>query len=137
MKKVALAQVFSCEFREISKNTFTERLWATASKMGKRIKNRAKMEEAFLVLFIVLYGTATLNKSQNIPKIYFTNTHDIYCSSTFSMFQLNSNDFRVFSINMSFTCILSNVLVLWYLMFLCSGSMKCYACWYVHPPTRL
>ena len=33
IKKETLAQVFSCEFREIAKNTFfTEHLWATASK---------------------------------------------------------------------------------------------------------
>ena len=32
IKKEALAQVFSCEFCEISKNAFlTERVWATAS----------------------------------------------------------------------------------------------------------
>ena len=32
IKKETLAQVFSCEFGEISKNTFfTEHLWATAS----------------------------------------------------------------------------------------------------------
>ena len=32
VKKETLAQVFSCEFCEISKNTvFTEHLWATAS----------------------------------------------------------------------------------------------------------
>ena len=32
IKKEALAQVFSCEFCEISKNAFfTERLWTTAS----------------------------------------------------------------------------------------------------------
>ena len=32
IKKETLAQVFSCEFCEISKNTFfTELLWATAS----------------------------------------------------------------------------------------------------------
>ena len=32
--KKTLAQVFSCEFREISKNNFfTEHLWATASKI--------------------------------------------------------------------------------------------------------
>ena len=31
-KKVTLAQMFSCEFCEISKNTcFTEHLWTTAS----------------------------------------------------------------------------------------------------------
>ena len=34
-KKNALAQVFSCEFCEISKNTFfTEHLWTTASADG-------------------------------------------------------------------------------------------------------
>ena len=33
IKKETLAQVFSCEFCEISKNTFfTEHLWATASE---------------------------------------------------------------------------------------------------------
>ena len=33
IKKETLAQVFSCEFNEISKNTFfTEHLWVTASK---------------------------------------------------------------------------------------------------------
>ena len=33
IKKETLAQVFSCEFREIAKNTFfTEHLWVTASK---------------------------------------------------------------------------------------------------------
>ena len=34
IKKEVLAQVFSCEFCEISKNTFfTEHLWATASAL--------------------------------------------------------------------------------------------------------
>ena len=33
VKKLTLAQVFSCEFCEISKNTFlTEHLWAPASE---------------------------------------------------------------------------------------------------------
>ena len=37
MKEETLAQVFSCEFCEISKNTFfTEHLWATASLHKKR-----------------------------------------------------------------------------------------------------
>ena len=37
IKKETLAQVFSCEFYEISKNTFfTEQLWATASKKRKK-----------------------------------------------------------------------------------------------------
>ena len=35
IQKETLAQVFSCEFCEISKNTFfTEHLWTTASKMN-------------------------------------------------------------------------------------------------------
>ena len=38
MKKETLAQVFSCEFREISKDTFfTEHLWATASLQCKHV----------------------------------------------------------------------------------------------------
>ena len=56
MKKETLAQVFSCEFCEISKNTvFTEHLWTTASRsrfnllgvfyyIGKqRLQQRKKM----------------------------------------------------------------------------------------------
>ena len=36
IEKEALAQVFACEFYEISKsNLFTEHLWATASTLGK------------------------------------------------------------------------------------------------------
>ena len=36
IKKETLAQVFSCEFCEISKNTyFTEHVWTTASIYGK------------------------------------------------------------------------------------------------------
>ena len=54
-KKETLAQVFSCEFCEISRNTFiTERLWTIASSMftekdsttinneGQRILNKKK-----------------------------------------------------------------------------------------------
>ena len=38
IKKEALAQTFSCEFSEISKNTFfTEHLWATASALGNKL----------------------------------------------------------------------------------------------------
>ena len=37
-KKENLAQVFSCEFFEISKNTFfTEHVWATASEFSKTV----------------------------------------------------------------------------------------------------
>ena len=37
IKKEILAQVFSCEFCEISKNTFfTEHLWATASEKKEK-----------------------------------------------------------------------------------------------------
>ena len=32
VKKETLTEVFSCEFCEIYKNTFTEHFWATASK---------------------------------------------------------------------------------------------------------
>ena len=36
IKKGTLAQVFSCEFCNIPKNTFfTEHLWVTASKMSR------------------------------------------------------------------------------------------------------
>ena len=40
INKETLAQVFSCEFCEISKNTFfTEHLWATASVSNRRLLN--------------------------------------------------------------------------------------------------
>ena len=38
IKTEALAQAFSCEFCEISKNNiFTEHLWATASALGNKL----------------------------------------------------------------------------------------------------
>ena len=41
IKKETLAQVFSCEFCETSKNTFfTEHLWATASEYQRHNKSR-------------------------------------------------------------------------------------------------
>ena len=48
-KKETLAQLFSCEFCEISKNTFfTEHLWATASEEsdGSNIAVKAKAVHA-------------------------------------------------------------------------------------------
>ena len=40
IEKETLAQVFSCEFFEISKNNiFTEHLWTTASMMGEVARN--------------------------------------------------------------------------------------------------
>ena len=42
IKKEALAKVFSCEFRKISKSTFfTEHLWATASAPPMKIERTA------------------------------------------------------------------------------------------------
>ena len=47
IKKEALAQVFSCRFCEISKNTvFTEHLWAIASVL-ENCKMRAKVDESY------------------------------------------------------------------------------------------
>ena len=44
IKKEALAQMFSCEFCEISKNTFfTEHLWATASKQVTTVPAEGKI----------------------------------------------------------------------------------------------
>ena len=41
IKKEALAQVFSCEFFEISENTFsTEHLWTTASLNKSETKSK-------------------------------------------------------------------------------------------------
>ena len=51
IEKETLAQVFSCEFYEISKNTFfTKHFWATASTLPKI--NRSKI---FYVVNIFLY----------------------------------------------------------------------------------
>ena len=45
IKKETLAQVFSCEFFEISKNNiFTEHLWTTASVMGEVARNGNTLE---------------------------------------------------------------------------------------------
>ena len=44
IKKETLAQLFSCEFCEISKNTFfTEHLWTTASEYFLQIPNVSEM----------------------------------------------------------------------------------------------
>ena len=41
-----LAQVFSCEFCEISKSTFfTEHLWVTASGVASQFTKRLKIED--------------------------------------------------------------------------------------------
>ena len=51
IKKETLAQVFSCEFCEISKNTFfTEHLWATASVSLSLMKQcmREKNKESYI-----------------------------------------------------------------------------------------
>ena len=43
VKKETLAQMFSCEFCEISKNTFTKYLW-TAASVKKEIIQRKNLE---------------------------------------------------------------------------------------------
>ena len=57
VKKSSLAQVFSCEFCEISKNTFlTEHLWATASRIDtETYLNTNEAYKALLERFLVLY----------------------------------------------------------------------------------
>ena len=53
LKKETLAQVFSCEFSEISKNTFfTEYIWATAS---------IKHTQDGYILFVFFYFQVTCN----------------------------------------------------------------------------
>ena len=51
LKKETLAQVFSCEFDEISKNTFfTEHLWTTASQicLGRQSASNRKKITLFM-----------------------------------------------------------------------------------------
>ena len=57
VKKSSPAQVFSCEFCEISKNTFlTEHLWATASRIDtETYLNTNEAYKALLERFLVLY----------------------------------------------------------------------------------
>ena len=50
LKKEILAQVFSCEFCEISKNTlFTEHLWASTSVLRKNLSIFAFYHERLLL----------------------------------------------------------------------------------------
>ena len=60
-----LAQVFFCEFCEISKNTFfTEHLWATASELSR--KNILTMYCSHFVVFNSLKNKKTENKCMAI-----------------------------------------------------------------------
>ena len=55
-----LAQVFSCEICEISKNIFfTEHLWTTNFKNGRRVWLKKNLSRTFLV---TLYGVSFWNK---------------------------------------------------------------------------
>ena len=68
LKKV-LTQVFSCEFCEISKNTFfTEHIWTTASEVGPWI--RLDKHWLFIKLVISKYFRKVLNKYQVFPIVY-------------------------------------------------------------------
>ena len=59
-KKETLAQVFSCEFCEISKNTFfTEHLWATAS-----------VYQTFLFFMKSIYGRGQRGVFKTLQNIY-------------------------------------------------------------------
>ena len=69
-KKVTLAQMFSCEFCEISKNTcFTEHLWAAASESNRSISIKVSMiwkpELKFLLPPVIL----TLSSNKKWQKI--------------------------------------------------------------------
>ena len=53
IKKETLAQVFSCEFCEISKNTFfTEHLWETASVIVVLWKSFILLTQNFPLIFV-------------------------------------------------------------------------------------
>ena len=54
LKKETLAQVFSCEFYEISKNTFfTEHLWTTASQICLRRQPASNHKKITLFMYYV------------------------------------------------------------------------------------
>ena len=70
--KVAGQQVFSCEFCEISQNTFfTEHLWATASEHSKRIK-AFNLKLLYFVYFVVLieYKVRIMISRSSHPRYY-------------------------------------------------------------------
>ena len=69
IKKEALAQVFSCEFCEISKNTFfTEHLWATASVYKRKQDSCCSLLDRFALTD--LHIVKTLLKGESFPKRY-------------------------------------------------------------------
>ena len=70
-KKVTLAPVFSCEFCEISKNTFfTEHLWVTPSEASGEL-----FRSEFLVKYCLenTYGLQVFSEVKS--RIYFVLTH--------------------------------------------------------------
>ena len=65
IKKEALAQVFSCEFWEIYKNTFfTERLWTTVSKVQN---NCISLSQLIVIEFLIF---ATLSNCDYVISLY-------------------------------------------------------------------
>ena len=71
IKKETLAQVFSCEFCEISNNTlFTEHLWTTASAFRKRYSyfTQLKLESANSAT--ITYGLKKYENISNRKKLY-------------------------------------------------------------------
>ena len=66
-KKRTLAQVFSCEFCEISKNTFfTEQLWTTAS-VAQKVGNASLFFQLNVVEKATLSTKATLSNELLAP----------------------------------------------------------------------
>ena len=62
IKKETLAQFFSCEFCEISKNTsFTEHLWATASVNKMRISKYQRKLKPKILLVLARLDISILN----------------------------------------------------------------------------
>ena len=71
IKEEALAQVFSCEFCDISKNTlFTEHLWATASSFIFSIKFKA--EKFFCTFVSCANQTSFWGAKKNKLKVYIS-----------------------------------------------------------------
>ena len=71
IKKEALAQMFSCEFREISKNTFfTEHLWTAASTRQNNSSEKeiiyAKTKNLFVRCFCTMKYTCMGNNPEAV-----------------------------------------------------------------------
>ena len=57
IKKESLGQVFSCEFWEISRNTFfTEHIWKTASQFCNKCLTQGLTNHRLTIIYLLIYS---------------------------------------------------------------------------------